>query len=90
MKQFEWNRRPPLKDGDFFYEGPTPDGTDVVAIVGITTIEGKRFAYLFIPKGWRGDETRQPTLHSAPIDEWTGHWAGPEHGLCCTTHHEND
>jgi hypothetical protein len=82
---FEWQDATPEHDGEYYYAGETPDGTDVVAIVGITTIREGRHAYLYIPPGWRGDPDRQQCFHGGPLSEWHGQWAGPERGLTCVT-----
>ncbi len=82
MNNYEWQKTAPKLDGDFFYNGPTPSGEEIVGIVGIVTRRGARVAYIFIPPGWRGDQEEQGTLHSAAVEEWKGEWAGPQGGLC--------
>ena len=93
--KFEWKDKAPENDGDFFYWGPTPDGTiklqldaqkeNIFAIVTITTLpqNDERYACLLIPPGWNGDKTRtMSVIHGDKLNKWTGQWAGPEFGLC--------
>jgi len=79
----DWQAEVPKNDGDFYYSGPTPEGKEVVAIVGIVTIEGERQAYVYLPPNWRGDEAERGTLHYGLVADWKGEWSGPDHGLCC-------
>jgi len=84
---YEWHDEPPKENGDFFYNGPTPDNSEqVLAIVQITTHPdtAKRIASLMLPPGWRGNKARRmSTVHFGTVDEWKGQWSGPEYGLCC-------
>lgn len=86
-EDFPWQDNPPNENGDFFYYGPLPDGSEnVLAIVQIVTHPetDRRTACLLIPPGWRGDAARrQPVIHFGTLDQWKGQWAGPEYGLCC-------
>lgn len=82
--KFEWKDDYPENDGEYFYYGNTPDGTNVVAIVSIylNPNDNKRWASLFIPPGWRGNmEIKNPTVHYGKLEKWPGKWSGPEHGL---------
>lgn len=87
MDTYDWRAQPPAQDGDFFYSGPVPDGGKLTAVVQIfTTDTGNRMACIFIPPYWRGDRSRKnPTVHLAPLAQWTGEWSGPEFGLCCVS-----
>jgi len=80
-----WTAKPPARDGDFYYAGKTPEGKEVLAIVGVVTIKGDRQAYLYIPPEWKGDTSEKGTLHYGTLEEWEGEWSGPEYGLCCVT-----
>lgn len=80
-----WRKEVPRETGDFFYTGPTPDGTRVVAIVQVfDNPNGSREACLFLPPNWRG-LGKPAILHHGKIEQWVGEWDGPEYGLCCVT-----
>jgi len=84
---YKWHKELPNEDGEFFYQGLLPKSNET--IVGIVSVSKDpttqlRFAYIFIPLGWRGDKNRKAsTLHFGELHEWSGKWAGPEFGLCC-------
>lgn len=86
---YEWQDNPPKENGDFFYNGPLPDGGNVITIVQVFTHpeNNKRMACTLIPPGWRGDKDRKrPVLHAADLEDWRGQWSGPEYGLCCVVY----
>lgn len=82
-----WNDQPPKEDGDFFYNGKTPEGDEIVAIVQITTDpKGERWCSVFLPPFWRGDRERiTAKVIFGELEKWRGQFSGPEHGLCCAT-----
>jgi len=44
---YEWHDEPPKENGDFFYNGPTPDNSEqVLAIVQITTHRPNSFTLI--------------------------------------------
>ena len=87
MSRYSWKKEPPEYNGEYFYSGKLPgEETEILAIINISRNpgDGLRWASIFIPPGWREDETRTlPIIYARPLEEWPGLWAGPEHGLTC-------
>jgi hypothetical protein len=90
MNPYLWRNEPPTREGEFFYNGKTPDrSVDIAAIVHVVMNEELHAltAFLLIPPYWRGDKNRAcAKLHFGTLDEWEGQWAGPEFGLCSIEH----
>jgi hypothetical protein len=85
-RPYPWRNEPPTQEGEFFYNGKTPDWSEnILAIVHVVrdAESNELTACLFIPPYWRGDKSRtQAKLHYGTLDKWEGRWAGPEFGLC--------
>jgi len=84
-KHHQWSDEFPKRDGDFYYSGKLPNGREFVGIIqtGTSPDIGERFACVLIPPGWRGNKEQKAEVVFGKVEEWTGQFAGPEHGLNC-------